>query len=61
MAQIFSDKKVKLSIPLRREMEGLVVPRALEKYDLPDLARVLEERLLVVDNDWDYPSNWESN
>ena len=51
MAQIFSDKKVKLSSPLRREMEGLVVPRALEKYDLPDLARVLEERLLVVDND----------
>jgi hypothetical protein len=50
-----------LSSPLRREMEGLVVPGALEKYDLPDLARVLEERLLVVDNDWDYPSNWESN
>ena len=40
-----------LSSPLRREMTGLVVPGALKKYDLPDLARVLGERLLVVDND----------
>ena len=40
-----------LSSPLRREMTGLVVPGVLKKYDLPDLARVLSERLLVIDDD----------
>ena len=40
-----------LSSTLRKEMTGLVVPGVLKKYDLPDLARVLGERLLVVDDD----------
>ena len=40
-----------LSNPLRSDMTGLVVPGALAKYDLPDLVRVLGERVVIPEGD----------
>ena len=34
--------------PLRKEMEGMVVPSALTVYDLPDLVNLLGHRLTSI-------------